>query len=113
MLYSQCRAAYDCAMSILKYRLETVVCSLLPRGVCPDIAMHLDPFTGGVPVAALVPHVWSGNMPGSPEDNIRYAASVSHLVEVFSDIWIRVRSTPPPVHPSAVKKSVVIVKQKN
>jgi hypothetical protein len=80
-------------MSVLRFRIETIVCQLLPCGACPDLVFHLDPFTGGIPIAALVPRVWDGGMAGPPEDSIRFAASTSHFVEAFG-ASVRMRVTP-------------------
>jgi hypothetical protein len=38
-------------------------------------------------------------MPGSPEENIHYAAATSFLVEPFACKWVRVRAKPPPPPP--------------
>lgn len=90
---AEIRARYRCAMSVLRFRIETIVCQLLPCGACPDLVFHLDPFTGGIPIAALVPRVWDGGMAGPPEDSIRFAASTSHFVEAFG-ASVRMRVTP-------------------
>jgi hypothetical protein len=82
-------------MSVLRFRIETVMCQLLPCGACPDLVLHLDPFTGGIPIAALVPRVWDGGIAGHPQDSIRFAASTSPFVEAFG-AFIRVRVTMPP-----------------
>jgi hypothetical protein len=101
-----CRVTYNCALSVLQFRLETTICAMLPHGACPELTAFLDPFTGGVPISALVPYVWSGGMPGTAEENIKYAATTSFLVEPFASKWIRVRAVrsqsppPPPPPPS-------------
>ena len=104
--YNMCRVTYNCALSVLQFRLETTICAMLPHGACPELTAFLDPFTGGVPISALVPYVWSGGMPGTAEENIKYAAMTSFLVEPFASKWIRVRAVrsqsppPPPPPPS-------------
>ena len=103
--YNTCRASYNCALSVLQFRLETTICAMLPHGACPELTARLDPFTGGVPISALVSYVWSGGMPGTAEENIRYAAATSFLVEPFASKWVRVRAarspprSPPPPPP--------------